>query len=116
MIFVLFAPQLLAIFTPDPDVAAYGIRCLRIVAAGFLFYGYGMVLTAAFNGAGDTRTPTLIHLVALWLWEIPLAWTLAHPLGFGPTGVFISVSVAFSTLALMSAVLFRRGTWKMGRV
>jgi putative MATE family efflux protein len=116
VIFVLFAPQLLAIFTPDPDVAAYGIRCLRIVAAGFLFYGYGMVLTAAFNGAGDTRTPTLIHLVALWLWEIPLAWTLAHPLGFGPTGVFISVSVAFSTLALMSAVLFRRGTWKMGRV
>jgi putative MATE family efflux protein len=116
VIFVLFAPQLLAIFTPDPDVAAYGIRCLRIVAAGFLFYGYGMVLTAAFNGAGDTRTPTLIHFVALWLWEIPLAWTLAHPLGFGPTGVFISVSVAFSTLALMSAVLFRRGTWKMGRV
>jgi putative MATE family efflux protein len=116
VIFVLFAPQLLAIFTPDPDVAAYGIRCLRIVAAGFLFYGYGMVLTAAFNGAGDTRTPTLIHLVALWLWEIPLAWTLAHPFGFGPTGVFISVSVAFSTLALMSAVLFRRGTWKAGRV
>jgi putative MATE family efflux protein len=116
VIFVLFAPQLLSIFTPDPDVAAYGIRCLRIVAAGFLFYGYGMVLTAAFNGAGDTRTPTLIHLVALWLWEIPLAWTLAHPFGFGPTGVFISVSVAFSTLALMSALLFRRGTWKMGRV
>jgi Na+-driven multidrug efflux pump len=75
-----------------------------------------MVLTAAFNGAGDTRTPTIIHLVALWLWEIPLAWTLAHPFGFGPTGVFISVSVAFSTLALMSAVLFRRGTWKAGRV
>ena len=70
----------------------------------------------AFNGAGDTRTPTLIHLVCLWLWEIPLAWALAGPLGFGPTGVFIAVSVAFSTLALVSAVLFRRGGWKTGRV
>ena len=115
-VFLLFAPQLLAIFTDDATVAAYGIRCLRIVAAGFLFYGFGMTLTQAFNGAGDTRTPTLIHLVSLWILEIPLAWTLAHPFGFGPTGVFIAVSVAFSTLALLSAWLFRRGTWKSGRV
>jgi putative MATE family efflux protein len=111
-IFLLFAPQLIAIFTDDPAVAEHGIRCLRIVAAGFLFYGYGMVLTQAFNGAGDTRTPTWIHIGCLWLWELPLAWALAHPLGFGPTGVFIAVSVAFSTLALVSAVLFSRGTWK----
>src|SRR6188768_1969642 len=103
LVFVLFAPQIIAIFTSEPEVAAHGIHCLRIVAAGFLFYGFGMVLTQAFNGAGDTRTPTLIHLVCLWLWEIPLAWVLARPLGFGPTGVFIAVSVAFSTLALMSA-------------
>ncbi len=75
-----------------------------------------MVLTQAFNGAGDTRTPTLIHLVCLWLWEIPLAWVLAYPLGFGPTGVFIAVSVAFSTLALVSAWLFRRGGWKLRTV
>jgi putative MATE family efflux protein len=116
VIFVLWAPQLLSIFTDDPDVAFYGIRCLRIVATGFLFYGFGMVLTASFNGAGDTRTPTIIHLVCLWLWEIPLAWTLAHPFGFGPTGAFIAVSVAFSTLAVMSAVIFRRGKWKTGHV
>jgi putative MATE family efflux protein len=116
LVFVLFAPQLIAIFTGDPEVASHGIHCLRIVAAGFVFYGFGMVLTQAFNGAGDTRTPTLIHLVCLWLWEIPLAWALAHPFGFGPTGVFVAVSVAFSTLALMSAWLFRKGTWKTGRV
>jgi putative MATE family efflux protein len=116
VIFVLFAPQLLSIFTSDATVADSGIRCLRIVAAGFLFYGFGTALTAAFNGAGDTRTPTLIHFACLWLWEIPLAWTLAHPFGFGPTGVFIAVSVAFSTLALVSALLFRRGAWKAGRV
>jgi len=116
VIFLLFAPALIGIFTSDAEVAAYGVRCLRIVSAAFLLYGYGMVLTQSFNGAGDTRTPTLIHLFCLWCWEIPLAWVLAYPLGFGPTGVFIAVSVAFSTLALVSAWLFRKGTWKLKRV
>ena len=115
-LFLLFAPQLIAIFTSDSEVARYAVRSLRIIAAGFLFYGYGMVLTAAFNGAGDTRTPTLINLVCLWMWEIPLAWALAGPFGFGPTGVFIAVSVAFTTLTFISAWLFSRGTWKAQRV
>jgi putative MATE family efflux protein len=116
LVFLLFAPQLIAVFTQDPEVALYGTRSLRIIAAGFLFYGYGMTLTASFNGAGDTRTPTLIHLVCLWMWEIPLAWALAYPFGFGPTGVFIAVSVAFSTLAFVSSWLFSKGTWKTRRV
>jgi Na+-driven multidrug efflux pump len=116
LVFLLFAPALIRIFSSDPEVIPYGVRCLRIVAAGFLFYGYGMVLTAAFNGAGDARTPTYIYLVCLWMLEIPLAWALAYPLGFGPTGVFIAVSVAFSALALMSGVLFRLGSWKTKRV
>jgi Na+-driven multidrug efflux pump len=100
----------------DPDVARYGIACLRIVSAGFLFYGYAMVLIASFNGAGDTRTPTWISLACLWMWEIPLAWVLARPLGFGPTGVFIAVSVAFSTMAFVSGWLFSKGRWKTRRV
>ena len=116
IVFLLFAPQLIAVFTSDPEVAPYGIRCLRIVAAGFLFYAHGMVITQSFNGAGDTATPTWINLFVFWLWEIPLAWVLARPLGFGPTGVFISVSVAFSTLAFVSAWLFSKGTWKTKRV
>ena len=115
-IFLLFAPQIVSLFTMDPEVALYAVRCLRIVSAGFLFYGYAMVLTASFNGAGDTRTPTLINLVCLWMWEIPLAWALAHPLGFGPTGVFIAVSVAFSTMAFVSGWLFSKGMWKTKRV
>jgi putative MATE family efflux protein len=115
-IFLVFAPQLIRIFSTDPEVVPYGVRCLRIVAAGFLFYGYGMVLTQAFNGAGDTRTPTLIYLVCLWLLELPLAWVLAYPGGFGPSGVFIAVSLAFSALAVVSGVLFRQGWWKMKRV
>jgi len=115
-IFLLFAPQIVSFFTMDPEVALYAVRCLRIVSAGFLFYGYAMVLTASFNGAGDTKTPTLINLVCMWLWEIPLAWVLAHPLGFGPTGVFIAVSVAFSTMAFVAAWLFSKGTWKTNQV
>jgi putative MATE family efflux protein len=116
LIFLLFAPQLIRLFTTDAAVVPYGVRCLRIVAAGFLFYGYGMVLTQAFNGAGDTRTPTLIYLVCLWLLELPLAWVLAYPMEFGPSGVFVAVSLAFSVLAVVSGFLFRLGWWKMKRV
>jgi putative MATE family efflux protein len=116
VLFLIFAPLLIGIFTSDPEVAPYGVRCLRIVAAGFFFYGYGMVLTQAFNGAGDTRTPTWINLFCLWLWEIPLAWALAYPAGLGPTGVFVAVSVAFSTLALVSAWIFSKGAWKTKQV
>ncbi len=116
LVFLLFAPFLIRIFSSDPEVIPYGVRCLRIVAAGFLFYGYGMVFTSSFNGAGDTRTPTLINLGCLWTLELPLAWVLAHPAGLGPTGVFISVSVAFSALALVSASIFKQGRWKTERV
>ena len=116
LVFLIGAPWLIAIFTSDPEVAGYGVRCLRIVAIGFAFSGYGMVLTQAFNGAGDTRTPTLINLVVLWLLEIPLAWWLAGPAGFGPTGAFIAVSIAFLTLAAVSSWLFSKGHWKHHRV
>jgi putative MATE family efflux protein len=115
-IFLLFAPQLIGAFSSDPEVIPYGVECLRIVAAGFLFYGYGMVLSMSFNGAGDTRTPTLINLLCLWCFEIPLAWVLAYPAGLGPTGVFIAIAIAFSVLALVSAALFRQGWWKTRRV
>jgi putative MATE family efflux protein len=114
--FLLFAPQLIGVFSSDPEVIPYGIHCLRIVAAGFVFYGYGMVLSMSFNGAGDTRTPTLINLGCLWCFEIPLAWALAYPLGLGPTGVFIAVALAFSVLALASGAIFRQGWWKTRRV
>jgi Na+-driven multidrug efflux pump len=116
VVFFAFAPQIVALFSRDPEVAAYGSRCLRIVSAGFPFYGFAYVMIAAFNGAGDTRTPTWINIACLWLWEIPLAWALAHPAGFGPTGVFIACAVAFTTMALVSTALFHRGTWKTRRV
>jgi putative MATE family efflux protein len=116
LVFVVFTPSIVGIYTSDPEVAGHAINCLRIVSLGFVFYAYGMVLTQSFNGAGDTWTPTLINVGCFWLWEIPLAWLLALRLGMGPAGVYIAVMVAFSTLAVVSAVIFKRGAWKVKRV
>ncbi len=113
ILFIIFAPQIISLYTSDPHVAEYGIECLRIVSYGFLFYAYGMVLGQSFNGAGDTWTPTVINLFVFWLWEIPLAFLLARTLNLGPRGVFIAITIAFSTLAVVSALVFRRGHWKM---
>lgn len=112
ILFVLLARPIANIFTTDPAVVPNAVDALRIIAFGFLFYAYGMVLAAAFNGAGDTMTPTILNVVVFWLWEIPLAFLLSKTLGFGPRGVYFAVTVAFSTLALLSAVLFKRGRWK----
>jgi len=110
--FVVFAAPIVSVFTSDPVVLAYGVDCLRIIAAGFAFYAYGMVLSQSFNGAGDTVTPTLLNLIVFWLWEIPLAWALAVALGMGPRGAFVAVAIAFSTLAVAAGAIFRRGRWK----
>ena len=100
----------------DPAVAPFAVSCLRIVSLGFVFYACGMVLTQAFNGAGDTWTPTIINLFVFWLLEIPLAWWLSTRGGFGARGVFVALTVAYSALAVVSAVWFRRGAWKTSRV
>jgi MATE family, multidrug efflux pump len=115
-VFIVFAPQIVGIYTSDPEIARHAVNCLRIVACGYMFYAYGMVLTQSFNGAGDTWTPTWINFGCFWLWEIPLAYVLALRLEMGPPGVYIAVTVAFSTVAVVSAVLFRRGHWKLKRV
>jgi putative MATE family efflux protein len=114
--FVAFARPLIGLFTADPAVLPYGTDCLRFVSYGFLFYAFGLVFTQAFNGAGDTWTPTLINLFCFWLWEIPLAWLLSHNAGMGPRGAFLAIMVAFSTLAVVSGALFKRGRWKEKKV
>ena len=116
VLFVVFAPQIVAIYTADVAVAPYAIDCLRIVSTGFVFFAYGLVFTQSFNGAGDTWTPTWINLGCFWAWQIPLAWLLAIRFGMGPRGVFIAMTVAFSTLAIVSGVIFRFGWWKTRRV
>lgn len=111
------APQpILRFFAEDPAELAIASNCLRIVALGFLFYAYGMVLVQAFNGAGDTRTPTILNLCCFWFFKIPIAYVLALSFGLGPNGVFIAITCAYSALALLALWLFRRGRWKTQQV
>ncbi len=116
LLFWLAAPQIAALFTSDAGVMGFAVGCLRIVSLGFVFYAAGMVYTQAFNGAGDTWTPTIINLFVFWFWEIPLAWFLSTRTGLGAWGVFIALTVAYSTLAIISAILFKRGRWKGSKV
>jgi putative MATE family efflux protein len=116
VIFMLGARIIVGFFGGDELSAAYAVQCLRVVSAGFFFYAYGMVINNSFNGAGDTWTPTLLNVTCFWLLEIPLAWLLSRQIGLGPMGVFVSITVAFSTLAVAAAWLFRRGRWRTTRV
>jgi putative MATE family efflux protein len=116
LVFIVFAGPLVGLFSREPEVLAQGTRALWIVSLAFPLYAAGMCLEAAFNGSGDTWTPTRLNFFCFWLGQVPLAWILAHPLGLGPTGVFIAVPISFTLLTLWSAVLFRRGRWKQQRV
>jgi putative MATE family efflux protein len=116
LFFVAAAGPIVSIFSSEPAVAQVATRCLRIVALGFPLYAYGMVLGQSFNGAGDTWTPTWLNLLCFWVLEIPLAWALSNPGGHGPTGAFIAITVAFSVIAVASALLFKRGRWKLRTV
>jgi len=112
IIFIVFPEFLIRIFTPDETVIPFGVDALRYISYGYIFYGYGMVVAAAFNGAGDTYTPTVLNLICFWLIQIPLAYTLARWTGLGTTGVFLAVTIAESILAVMAMLVFRRGKWK----
>ncbi len=112
----IFAEELGAFFAEDPHAIAVAVQCLRSVALGFPLYAFGMVLTQALNGAGDARTPTLINVVCSWVVEIPIAWWITAHTGIGPIGVFWSITTAFSLMALLGAVMFRKGRWKRMRV
>jgi Na+-driven multidrug efflux pump len=116
LLFVLGSGPLVRLFTDDPPVLEQGIRALWIVSLAFPLYAAGMCLEAAFNGAGDTWTPTRLNFFCFWLGQIPLAWLLADFFELGPLGVFIAIPVGFSVLALWSLALFRRGRWKQQQV
>lgn len=116
VLFVAFSGPLVRLFSTDAEVMAHGVRALWIVSLAFPLYAAGMCLEAAFNGAGDTWTPTRLNFFCFWLGQVPLAWILADALQFGPMGVFIAAPISFTVLALWSAVLFRRGQWKQKQV
>jgi putative MATE family efflux protein len=112
LVFVIFAEPLIQLFSKDPEVISQGSSALRMISYGFVFYAYGLVLTQAFNGAGDTLTPTWISFATYWVFQIPLAYCLALPLGFGATGVFAAIPISETFRAVVCVVLFRRGKWK----
>jgi putative MATE family efflux protein len=112
LLFVVAAPGIVALFGADAVTHGYAAGGLRIMSASLFFFAFGMVVLQSFNGAGAAWTPTLLNLVCFWLWEIPLAWVLSYRFGLGPTGVYTAIAVAFSTLAVLSTLLFRRGRWK----
>ena len=116
ILFLLLAPAIVSLFSAEGATGTHAIHGLRIISAGFFFYGYGMVLTQAFNGAGDAWTPTWLNLFCFWLWEIPLAWLLAYGAGWGADGVFAAITIAYATIAVAAGVLFKKGGWKQVRV
>jgi putative MATE family efflux protein len=116
MILIIFTPSIISFFTKEIAVAEYAILAVRIVSAGYIFYGIGMVMANAFNGAGDTKTPTVINLFGFWFFQIPLAWLLAKTVGMGPLGVFIAIPVAETAISIAAIVLFKKGTWKLKKV
>ncbi len=112
LVFIVFARPLVGLFTDDPAVTAVAATCLRIVSFGYPVYAWGMVIVQAFNGAGDTYTPTWINLCCYWLFQIPLAWGLARATGLEEQGVFIAILAAETVLTGVSILVFRRGRWK----
>jgi len=116
VVFIAAAEPLIRIFSVEPEVVRYGVACLRWVSIGYPFYAWGMVMVQAFNGAGDTYTPTVINFFCYWIFQLPLAYLLAYRTGLGPTGVFIAITAAESLIAVVGVLVFRRGQWKLREV
>ncbi len=116
LVFILCAEWVIGLYRPDPAIIPFGAACLRFVSYGYVLYAWGMVMMQAFNGAGDTWTPTRINFFCYWCWQIPLAWLLAIRMQWGPSGIYTALTVAQCTLAVTALVLFRRGKWKLQQV
>lgn len=112
LLFLFFAEPVIRIFSRDEGVVAYGARALQIIGTGYIFYGIGMVMTQALNGAGDTRTPTVINFVCFWVFQIPFAYFLANGLNMESTGAFVAIPVAETLVALVAWFYFKKGKWK----
>lgn len=116
ILFVTFARQLVGIFTNDEAVKQVAASALRIISSGYIFYAWGMVAIQAFNGAGDTVTPTLINLFCFWACQLPIAWWLAFHTPMRSNGIFAAITISQSTIAVTGMLAFRRGKWKLQKV
>lgn len=116
IIFFVFGEQLMRFFTSDEAAITAGTQCLHILAIGYIFFAYGMIISQAFNGAGDTKTPTYINLFVFWALQIPIAYFLAKFLKLGPVGVYTAIAVSETVLAIISIIVFKKGKWKLVKV
>lgn len=116
ILFFTLAGPIVRMFTTDSIVLNYAIQCLQIVSIGYIFYAYGMVVAQSFNGAGDTRTPTILNFFAFWTFQIPLAYLLAITFELGTQGVYWAIVIAESALAVVSIFIFRQGKWKLVKI
>ena len=116
LILLVFADYIIAFFTKDPSVQQYAVTAVRIIGLGFFFYGVGMVMTNAFNGAGDTRTPTVINFIGFWLFQVPVAYVMSTFLHMGPLGVFIAIPLAETGISICAYIWFKKGRWKTVKV
>ena len=116
LVYLIFAKSIISWFNTTPEVVKNGALCLQVIAAGYIFYAYGMVVSQAFNGAGDTRTPTKINLISFWLFQLPLAYITALVFEWGAVGVFVAITLAEIVLAIIAMVWFKKGNWKQVQV
>jgi putative MATE family efflux protein len=112
LLFIFFASPIISIFTKEPEVHRYGVLSLQIIGSGYVFYGIGMVMIQALNGAGDTKTPTWINFICFWLFQIPLGYLLAKIFELGPLGAFLAIPIAETLIALTAWYYFKKGKWK----
>ncbi|MBT8320917.1 MAG: MATE family efflux transporter, partial [Eudoraea sp.] len=112
VVYVVFAKEIITLFSQTPSVIENGALCLQVVAAGYLFYAYGMVISQSFNGAGDTRTPTKINFIAFWIFQLPFAYLAAFTFEMGALGVFLAITLAEVLLSVIAIIWFRKGYWK----
>lgn len=116
IVFFTLATPIVKIYTTDAEVIKSAVQCLQIVSLGYIFYAYGMVIIQAFNGAGDTVTPTVLNIFGFWLFQIPFAYLMAIVLEFGVTGTYIAIVTAESAMAIVAFLIFRRGKWKTVKI
>ncbi len=116
VVFYLFGEILMRFFSSDEEAIKAGTLCLHIIAIGYIFFSYGMIIIQAFNGAGDTKTPTIINIVIYWMLQIPLAYFMVRYLKMGPLGVYIAIGIAETLLAVVCIIIFKKGKWKLVKV
>ena len=116
ILFFFAGSLILSFFITEPVARQHGIDALRIMSSGYIFYGIAMVMTSAFNGAGDTWTPTVINFFGFWLIQIPLAYILAKSFDMGPTGAYLAVPIAETAIAVAAFIIFKRGKWKLVKI